>query len=450
MIKFAFGFAWMVIVLWSCSTDPGKVGLDLLPTGDLVKVRRVIEKESIKAYTEIDGNQRTDEPKYNLLGTYNDSIFGKTIADFACQFRLGYFPDSIFTNGAQVDSAVLYLYYKEIYGDTITSQHLKVYELTSDLDIDAKYNQDVNLKGMTNGIPLADVAYTPKFKLDSLYSTYGSTKANPKDTIQREIAIKLNNSFAQKLFSADADKFAKNDDFLQFFKGLYIEAVDHSQRGTIMNISLTGNKTVKGSYLVLHYHNATTDSLYYAMSANSNSARVSHFSHDYSTTAFASSLGQTDTEDSLIYLQTTGGLRTKILIPNLGTWSDSTDFAINQAELVFQIDTTVTEVKKLIPPEQLVFSVIGVDDKGAPIKYLPSDFSFSQIYYGGTYNSKDKTYRFNIARHLQEVIDKKSGRDNLGFYLSTSLPSSSYRRIALKGPTSKTGIRLNITYSKFK
>ncbi|MFA5326559.1 MAG: DUF4270 family protein [Prolixibacteraceae bacterium] len=441
MIKFAFGFAWMVIVLWSCSTDPGKVGLDLLPTGDLVNVSRVIEKESIKAYTEVDGNQRTDEPTRTLLGTYNDSIFGKVTTDFAIQLRLNNFPT--YTKDDIFDSLVYYIAYKEVYGDTVTAQKLKLYELGSSLDLNSKYYQDVDLKSMVKGSPLVELDYVPKFRLDSLTNTYGSTKADPKDTVTQEIAFHLSEEFARKLMSADSVKLSDNDAFLQFFKGLYIEAGDLSQGGSIVKAT--------GSGMVLYYRK-DADTTKYAQTfyVTQSSARVSHFSHDYSTTAFASSLGQTDTEDSLIYLQTTGGLRTKILIPNLGTWSDSTDFAINQAELVFQIDTTVTDVTKLIPPEQLVFSVIGIDDKGNPIKYLPSDFSFSQIYYGGTYYSKDKTYRFNIARHLQEVIDKKAGRDNLGFYLSTSLPSSSYRRTVLKGSTSKTGIRLNITYSKFK
>lgn len=442
--KFVFGFALMVITFWSCTDELSKAGLGLLPTGDLIHVGKVIEKATIKAYTRTDEKQRTDEPAYNLLGTFNDPVFGKTTADFACQFRLTGYPD--FSKNAQIDSLVLYLLYMEVYGDTLTPQKLKVYELASDLDIDQKYFQDINLKGLAKGEILGEKNYVPKFKLDSLSTTYGSTKKSPKDTVIQEIAIKLDQKLIQKLMAADEATWSDNDKFMQYFKGLYVEAGDLTQGGAIMKIYTLAS----GSRMVMHYHNSEKDSLYYNYNINENAARVSRFAHDYSTTAFAANLDKEVAMDSLIYLQTTGGLRTKILIPNLGTWSDSTNFAINQAELIFQVDTIVSDTAKYLPPEQLVLTAIGVDDKGNEIEYLPSDVAFSSSYYGGTYNSTDKTYRFNIAKHMQEVIEKKEGKENHGFYLATAFRSASIRRVALKGATSKTGIRLEITYSKIK
>jgi hypothetical protein len=275
-----------------------------------------------------------------------------------------------------------------------------------------------------------------------LSTTYGSTKAIPKDTVIQEIAIKLDIRLAKRLMAADSLTLSDNLKFLQYFKGLYLEATDLAQGGSIMKVY----SIAAGSGLYLYYHNSDKDSLSFKYSINTNSARVSRFTHNYSTTVFAANLDKQVVQDSLIYLQTTGGLRSKILIPNLGTWSDSTNFTINQAELIFQVDSTVSDVKKFLPPEQLVFTAIDKDGK----EYLPSDASFSPTYYGGTYNSVDKTYRFNIAKHMQEVIEKKTGKENYGFYLSSAFRAATYRRVVLKGATSKTGIRLNITYSKIK
>lgn len=452
--KFVIGFVGMVMIFWGCTNDINDLGKNLLLPGDLVHVRNYSEK-NIKAYTVSDGNQRSDEPAFNLLGTFNDPIFGKTTADFACQFRLTGYPD--FSNSPQIDSLVLHMYYKEVYGSTetsttTTSQRVKVYELASDLFVDQKYDQDVNLKGLSKGDILADYSFLPKFKLDSLSSTYGSTKKVPKDTVLQGINIKLDQKLIQKLMAADSLTWSDNDKFIQYFKGLYIEAGDLNANGAIMKIATIPQKYTipQSTYLVLHYHNSLKDSLYYSYAINGNSARVSRFAHDYSKTAFASHLNKTDVQDSLIYLQTTGGLRTKILIPNLATWRDSTNIAINRAELIFQVDSTVTDLTKLLPPEQLIFSAIGIDDKGNEIKYFPKDLTFSKLYYNGTYNSKDKTYRFNIANHMQQVIDKVKGKENLGFYLATSQPSSTFRRVVLKGATSKTGIKLEIAYSKIK
>jgi len=443
--KFVFGFACLSIALFSCTEDMSKAGLGLLPTGDLVKVGKVIEKETIKAYTFTDEKQRTDEPAYNLLGTFNDPVFGKTTADFACQFRLSGYPD--FSKNAQVDSLVLYLLYMEIYGDTITPQRFKVYELASDLDIDQKYYQDVNLKGMAKGEILANKVYTPKFKLDSLSNNYGSTKKNPKDTVIQELAIKLDSKLIQKLMSADSLTWSSNDKFMNFFKGLYVEAGDMNQGGSIMKIYTLAS----GSRMVMHYHNSEKDSLTYYYNINENAARVNRFSHDYSNTKFAANMDKTVNQDSLIYLQTTGGLRTKIMIPELESWTklipnntnSSAHIVINQAELIFQVDTIATDTAKYVVPQQLVLTAIDKDGK----EYLPSDVAFSSSYYGGAYNNTDKTYRFNIAKHMQEVIDNVKDKENNGFYLSTAFRSSMFRRVVLKGATSKTGIKLEITYS---
>ena len=441
--RFVIGFVGMIMVFWACTNDINDLGKDLLLPGDLVKVRKFSEK-NIKAYTVTDGNQRTDEPEFNLLGTFNDPLLGKTTADFALQFRIASFPDH--SKAAQPDSLVLSFVYKEIYGDKVTPQKFKVYELASDLSLDDKYYQDVNLKSLAKPEVLAEKIYLPKFKLDSLTNTYGSTKKDPKDTVIQTIAIKLNASLLTKLWAADSLTMSSNDRFTKFFKGLYLEVGDLNQGGTLMKVYTTA----LGSELVMHYHNSAEDSLTYRYGINENAARVSHFTHDYSKTAFAANLDKMDVQDSLIYLQTTGGLRTKILIPDLGTWKDSTDFAINKAELIFALEPELSDTTKYPPVEQLVLSAIGVDKYGNEIKYLPSDFTFSQAYYGGVYNHKDRTYRFNIANHLQEVIDGKKGRENYGFYLATSKPSSTLGRVILKGTKSKTGIKLDVVYSKIR
>jgi len=444
--KFVFGFVCLVITLGSCTDNINDLGKDLLLPGDLVSVGKVIEKGTIKAYTLTDEKQRTDEPSYNLLGTFNDPVFGKTTADFACQFRLTGYPD--FSKNARVDSLVLYLLYMEIYGDTVTPQKIKVYELASDLDLDQKYYQDINLKSLAKGEILGEKNYVPKFKLDSLSNDYGSTKKVPRDTVVQELRIKLDQKLIQKLLAADSLTWSDNDKFLKYFKGLYIESGDLNAGGSIMRIYTLAS----GSRMVMHFHNDVADSLYYDYNINENSARVNRFAHDYSKTKFALNLDKLLNQDSLIYLQTTGGLRNKILIPDLENWTNlipdynknAENIAINQAELIFQVDTIVSDTAKYIPPQQLVLTAIDKDGK----EYLPSDVAFSSLYYGGTYNSSDKTYRFNIAKHMQEVIEKK--KENYGFYLSTAFRSATFRRVALKGATSKTGIKLEITYSKIK
>lgn len=444
MYKFVAGFALMSLIFWSCKEELNKTGYGLLDKGDLVSVKKAeIDKSTIKSFTVTDEKQRTDETTYNLLGTFNDPVFGKITADFAVQFRLGQYPD--FSKNAQPDSLVLYLLYMEFFGDTVTPQRLKVYELASDLSFDAQYDQDVNLKAISKGEVLADITYVPKFKLDSLTNLYGSTKAKPKDTVIQEIAIKLNASLINKLWAADTLTLSKNELFLEYFKGLYIEAGDLNQGGAVMRI----NSIARGSRMIMHYKNSEKDSLFYSYNINENSARVSRFSHEYTNTDFFANLDKKETQDSLIYLQTTGGLGSKILIPNLNLWRDSANIAINKAELIFTVDQFYTDTAKYTPPYQVILSAVNEKDS----LYFPSDLAFSQAYFGGVYNKTDGTYRFNIAKHVQELISKKPNgvgylRENYGFFLSMADRNTNYGRVVLKGANSKTGIRLEITYSK--
>ena len=448
MYKFVAGFALLSLIFWSCKEELNKTGYGLLDKGDLVSVSQTeIDKSTIKSFTVTDENQRTDETTYNLLGTFNDPVFGKITTDFACQFRLSNYPD--LSKNAQPDSLVLYLLYMQIFGDTVTPQRLKVYELASDLSFDGKYYQDVDLKAHSKAEVLADFNYVPKFELwfDSIKTvpTPGSSKTTPKDTVIQEIAIKLSASMLNRLWAADSLTLSDNDKFMDYFKGLYVEAADINQGGTIMKIFTLAS----GSRMIMHYHNSEEDSLFLNYNINENSARVSRFNHNYSTTAFAANLDKKENQDSLIYLQTTGGLASKILIPNLNNWRDSANIAINKAELIFTVDQLNTDTAKYLPPYQVILSAINEKDS----LYFPSDLAFSEAYFGGIYNSEDGTYRFNIAKHMQELMTMNTIgegyiRENYGFYLSTADRNTNYSRVVLKGATSSTGIRLEITYSK--
>jgi len=446
--KFAIGFACMVLTFWSCTNEINDIGKDLLLPGDLVHVGKVTET-NIKAFQVTDVKQRTDRPLYNLLGTLNDPVFGKTTADFACQFRLPNYP--LYKENDIIDSLVYYVAYKEIYGDTLTPQKFRVYELASDLFFenkdhsDYKYYQDGDLKGLAKSNVLAEKDYIPKYK-DTL-----NTTTSVQVVVTHEIAFQLDHSLARYLMKADTATLSNNDLFIKYFKGLYVEAGDLSEGGTILK--------VEGSGMLLYYRKDNDTTKYrQTFSISSTAARVNRFTHDYSNTAFADKLDKEGTQDSLIYLQTTGGLRAKILIPKLEFWSrlipnvvnssDTANLIINKAELIFQVDSATIDTFKYIPAEQLVLAAIDKSKANQDSTYLPSDHSLSTAYYGGTYNRTDKTYRFNIAKHVQDVIEKK--KKNYGFYLETAYKNSTFRRVVLKGATSKTGIRLEITYSKIK
>jgi hypothetical protein len=450
--KIAFKYyliAWIITTaaFFSACNEPNNLGMELLPTSDLIEVKNLVEKNSISSFTYTEGPIRTDEPSKSLLGSFYDPVFGKTTINFAAQFRIQDYP--AFGTNPVVDSVRLYMYYRLMYGDTITPQKFRVYELaeplitdsigTSGGSFDYPYYQDVDLKSMAFDQFLGETDYIPVVSLDSA----------SQDTFYQLITIPIDISLGQKLVNADSLQMLNNDVFLKYFKGLYIEAEEQNTiGGSILTLESVSSSSFPGAFLAVYYNNDENkaedvpDTLLNPYVITRFSARVNSIEHDYSGTPFEANLNVDSGNDSLIYVQATGGLKSKIYIDGLTSWKDSLNIGINKAELVFQVDTIASEVEKYRPPLQLLFTVL--DEEGT--EFLPSDYSFSSAYYGGRLRS-DYTYRFNITQHMQQIIDGVA--ENHGFFLTTARKNSEASRVVLKGSNSQTGIKLVITYSKF-
>ena len=425
------------ILLYSCN-ERNDLGMDLLPTDDLISVKNLVERNSISSFTHREDSIRTDEGTSSLLGILDDPVFGRTTVNFATQPRLQSFPD--FGENPTADSIKFFLYYRLIYGDTVTPQTFKVYEMESSIDRDEVYYQGVDLKAMASDELLGQVEYTPRVRIDSASA----------DTFYQLITIPLDISLAEKLVNADSMQMVNNDVFLEYFKGLYLESEkDSDEGGTVLSLAASSNSNFQGSALVVYYNNdenrtaEVPDTLLMPYVISPFSARINSITHDYTGTPFYGNLNSTDEQDSLIYVQATGGLKSRILIDDLSLWKDSLNTAINKAELVFQIDTIASQVDKFPPPRQLLFTVVGEEGD----EFLPIDYVFSPAYYGGVLNRQDYTYRFNITQHLQQIIDGDT--QNYGFFLTTARKNSEASRVVLKGSESQTGIKLIVTYSKF-
>ncbi len=430
-------WAAAVAAFFTACNEPNDLGMELLPTRDLIEVKNLVEKNSISSFTYREDSISTDEPSKSLLGSFYDPVFGKTNIDFAAHFRLQGYPD--FGTNTVVDSVKLFLYYRLMYGDTVTSQKFRVYELEAPIDVDQRYNQYVNLKELASTQLLGERDYTPVIELDSA----------SQDTFYQLITIPLDNSLGQKLVDADSLQMVNNDVFLEYFKGLYIEPEARTETGgSILTLEAASSGNFQGSALVVYYNNDENkaeeepDTLLNPYVITRFSARVNSIQHDYSGTPFEANLNVESGDDSLIYVQATGGLKSKIYIDGITSWKDSANIGINKAELVFQVDTIASEVEKYPPPSQLLFTVL--DEEGT--EFLPIDYSFSAAYYGGRLRS-DYTYRFNITQHMQQIIEGEA--ENHGFFLTPARKNSEANRVVLKGSNSQTGIKLVITYSKF-
>lgn len=432
----------VLVALWSCN-DQNDLGIGILPQEDLISVYNMVVNEGIQGYTYLEDSIVTSTANSNLLGSLHEPTFGKTTVDFATQFRLTSFPD--FGTNPVVDSVVLYFFYTTIYGDHTSPQRLKVYELSGSLDPDFEYNQHVDLKSMSYDKVLADFEYIPATKLDTV----------DNDTTYL-MAIPLDKSIGEKIVYADSLDLINNDVFLELFKGLYIEseAVSEDGSGALITLQAAATSSFQGSAMVVYYNNDENDveepdTLSRPFIITQYSARVSGIEHDYSGTPFENDLDKEEIEKEHIYVQPTGGLKSKIIIPSLGDWKDSINFAINKAELIFKIDEEISDIENFAPPSSLIFTFIDTDGE----ERIPVDYYFSPDYYGGILDTSDYTYSFNITQHMQRIINVRDPEDedyvgNQGFFLTTGQRSDFANRVVLEG-TKENGVELVITYSKF-
>ncbi|MDP4185807.1 MAG: DUF4270 family protein, partial [Bacteroidota bacterium] len=344
--------AWAIVAcmllasFWvSCKDDLGAVGLGVLPKGDIIYSSEKTDK-NIQAYTQTVNSVETERAGSYLLGCLNDPHVGKTTADFAIQMRIPGHPN--FEKDAVLDSVTLTLPYHEVYGDTSVlvpplsqPMRIRVHELSQDLDYDHKYPSNTDLNSMSKSESLIYGAsyfeYRPFMRWDDRTTKYYKQ-------IQT-IHIRLSDEFGKRLMAIDSTQMLSNDRFVKVFKGLHISVDDqNSGKSSLVRInpslSTTNSSSVTTteSFEIRLYKKSPTSGrtdtiVYYTVGQLS--ASVNHFAHDYSKTRFANKLNNEAEVDSFIYVQPMAGLRSRINIPNLKNWKDSSIIIINKAKVTF-------------------------------------------------------------------------------------------------------------------
>jgi len=370
--NFSIAAIGLGLLITACN-KPGIIGLDVQPKGDQFNVL-YSDTSSLISYTVREDSLRSDEPIYNLLGSYNDPVFGYSAASFYTQFSLPT-NDVDFGNGDgfKPDSLVLKLGYVDNYGDAPTAQTVNVYRLTEMMYEDSAYysNRDFVYDDL---IDLANFSIAPQ----------DSTTV---------ISIKLNNV----IFSSNDSIFADTDALQLFLKGFYI-ATDTTQLGGILYFDMFSSNTK----LTLYYD----DSMSFDFEVDLNSARSNRFSRDYSGTNIITQLSDTTLGDFLVYVQPMAGVKTKIMFPYLKNWVQSQTIVVNSAELVLSVDAGSIGIYD--PPDNLFILGAGED-------LIITDQNEGASYFGGAYNDENKEYVFNIARHVHEILYE--GKQDEGIYL---------------------------------
>ena len=416
MIRYLLsGFLLCCII--SCE-EPDLNGSDVLPSSDQPGVYTDTLGLSVRTITE-DSLIGSSISSPFFLGSMNDAAIGKTEASFYTQVRLGSSLTNGFKTSTIIDSVVLNLAYKANYGDSTSLHHVSVYELGAPMNSSKDYYTTQDFQLSDNNESIGNKTFSPN-QLDSIL--IGDSK-------QPFLRIPMRKNFGIRFkehYIRNPKTFSDNAFFITYFKGIY---VTDQAAGDGSILTLNQNSTLNA--LIFYYRDTITDTISksYSFLINGNCSRNNRFKHQYNSTVFDS------INPSTLYIQSMAGLKTFIKFPGLMNLNASHAVSINKAELVVKLATGTSS--PLINHSTLF--IYAPDSLGH--NTLIADVFELNGFVGGTYS--DGEYKFNIARHLQRILNGKI--KNYGIYLraETNYPLNPFRTL-LMGPNN---IKMNLTYT---
>ena len=438
-----------ILLFAGCIKPESSIGLGLQPETDLLNLVTT-DTLTLEIFTVREDSLETDELSTAVLGRVFQPRIGWTTAGFATQLRLSA-PGINFGTNPQVDSLFLSLRFTgDTYGQ-LSPQSLLVHQLADSLSLDSTYYSNFN----------------PEITHDILNDEFqGQISLNPsddliigEDTIASQIRLNLKPSLGQAILDQDTSVFNNNESWLDFFPGIVVSTQGNGVGAAGIDIS-SGLSLMR-----LHYHN-DTDTSFYDFLISPLSARVNMFSQDYvgALSGLNSPVSDSVFVDGIrsLYIMSGAGLKTHIKIPFLESINNAIDSisgdtislgsAIQKAELVFTLDDSYFDSR--YPPHDQLY-ILTENSEGSPIS-TPDQMSLG-VNIDGNFDSQDKTYRFNISRSIQHLLNRSSGAyygnfspDNPvpPFYIVSSRAGISIQGVVLNGTDAgENRPRLVITYS---
>lgn len=327
--------------------------------------------------------------------------------------------------------------YSGYYGDTLSQLTLKVNEVAESMSGDSMtYYSNTSF---ALGEELANYTFSPRPRTfsniddDSLFTAV--------------IRIPIANTLGER-FISNENQFTSNKTFMNYFNGLNVSCEPANGTGVICYFNLLNTK----SYLRIYYHN-NHDTTFYDFNVSDKYIRFNHFDHDYASAQAPIAFDDTASNEYL-YVQSTAGVRTRLVFPNLAQWAEdmNTNVLINEAKLIMNganglINGVNNDTAMFSQPVQLI--VVKAKEDGS-YSILP-DQMVGTKYYNGMYDAKTDQVWFRISEYVQDLVLAGPDAENYGLFLYTYAGSNNVKRWIFHGPGSQdttNKIKLEIIYSQ--
>lgn len=413
-------FFCLALVATSCKKKKSPIGEEALPPGSVLSSSGV-DTFQLLTYTIEEDSTVSMDPRFNLLGSYNDPVFGTVDASFYTQLTVeGFNPD--FPLNYTVDSVVMAFEFGGYYGE-ISEQTFEVFQVNEELTRDSSYLSSSSAS--TNGTPL--VAGTGNILPDPLTEAVVG-----EDTLNPQLRIPLINSFGEYIMNLAANS-SDSETFLNGCQGLYFKVSNGMQSpgvGTILYLATTN----PASKMTVYYTDDDTgDSLEFDFLVSGSLVDFNHIDIVNTGTDVQMVLDDSTEGQDQYYAQTFKS-RAKIDFPSLNDIPK--DVIIHEATLEIPID--YYQGSDFYPSSVVTVSSELFEDDDR--RYLISD--------NINFNDQKRAYVINLRTYVQNIL--KGEIVNNGIIISPKVYNSTTERIIFNGPESvnKKQPKLNVVYTK--
>lgn len=332
---------------------------------------------------------------YQLLGIMNEENFGETKANLATQLLLSEEdPFFININDIAIDSVNMLLNIQKTYG-TDAAQDFKVYMLTERLDTSKDFKSNSILA--YDQFEVAD-AKNVKINTDDSVNLGG-------DNYAPGLKIPLYNTFGEYLLNSNRFAIISNEDFIDYFPGIFIEPQSSFAQGDggVVRLNLASDQ----SRVRINYHSISTgEEFYYDFVFGSGAIKFSTFQHDVTNSALEQALGNAQKSDEYLYIKSAAGCYVQLDLTFLEKFAAENNAVINKAELIVPVENSIDLPYE---PHPRLF-ITGISDDGREIVLL--DQFESETHYGGLYSSSEGQYKLRITRAVQQKMEQFKNDEN--------------------------------------
>ncbi len=481
-------FLSTIMLFASCDKDYNEIGADLI---DQNNFEYKVYPSNVIAYNQEIGPIASNNLPVNSLGIYKNTAFETTIANFATQVQLATVNPTIDPAlNQEIKNVILNIPYfsrqkdaittggntyvlDSIYGNNDNNPKIKlsVYEsgyYMRNLDPNDNFqssqkfytNQNADFDSFKIGNRLNDSSYVAQNDLfffdKNQIVTITKNESNVETKTYSAPAMRLNLNktfFKNKILKASSSKLATNDVFKEYFRGLYfkVEKVDGSEGSLNMIDFSKGTITInyKEDKITTTTTNGVTTSettrVDKSIVLNLSGNTVSLLEQSNQNLAYSTALSTASETvgDERLYLKGGQGALTVIkLFDTPGELEElrANNWLINEANLVFHIDTENTDFKNSSEPQRIYLYDLTNNRIIADYDFTQTSKKGNLIYDGRLVKQKVENgrglyYKIRITNHIKSLIKKDSKFENVKLGVVVTEDIRNYASNKLKSQT---------------